>query len=138
MDADGESDREDGQRCEEGKGKDSTFYIHHSSLSNAVPGSVAGIAETVRTMHVTTSADGPRLLLVSQKWDKDYVAEVDGKAAPVLRCNYLCLGVPVPAGRHEVVIRYAPSTWHLWVQGAGLLVVLGAGVSLVVERVRRG
>ncbi len=99
--------------------------------------SITTVVETIRSMRMTTSADGPRILLVSQKWDKDFVAEVDGQPAPVLRCNYLCLGVPVPAGQHDVLIRYAPDTWHLWIQGAGMLIGLGAAVSLVVARIRR-
>ena len=34
------------------------------------------------------------------------------------------IGIPVPAGRHTVVFRYAPGNWKLWMALAGLLAVL--------------
>lgn len=37
-----------------------------------------------------------------------WVAEIDGKPAPVLRADILFRGVEVPPGRHRVVFRYAP------------------------------
>jgi hypothetical protein len=37
-----------------------------------------------------------------------WVAEIDGKPAPVLRADILFRGVEVPAGHHRIVFRYAP------------------------------
>ena len=37
-----------------------------------------------------------------------WIAEIDGKPAPVLRADILFRGVEVPAGEHRVVFRYAP------------------------------
>ncbi|HKY86561.1 MAG TPA: hypothetical protein VJL90_07370 [Pseudorhodoplanes sp.] len=39
-----------------------------------------------------------------------WVAEIDGKPAPVLRADVLFRGVEVPPGQHRVVFRYAPFT----------------------------
>jgi uncharacterized membrane protein YfhO len=37
-----------------------------------------------------------------------WVAEVDGKAAPIMRADLLFRAVEVPAGRRRIVFRYAP------------------------------
>ena len=41
-----------------------------------------------------------------------WIAEIDGKASHILRADVLFRAVEVPAGRHHVVFRYAPFTWH--------------------------
>ena len=37
-----------------------------------------------------------------------WIAEIDGKRAPVLRADVLFRGVEVPPGYHRIVFRYAP------------------------------
>ncbi len=61
-----------------------------------------------------------------------------GEPTPILATNGLARGVDVPAGEHEVVFAYEPTSWRrgLWLSGIGTvlwLVVLGAGA----WRVRR-
>ena len=50
----------------------------------------------------------PALLVVSEHYDPGWRAEVDGAAVPVHAADVILLGVPVPAGRHEVRLRYVP------------------------------
>ncbi len=38
-------------------------------------------------------------------------ATVDGRAAPIVRADYAFRAVPVPAGDHDVMMRYSP--WSL-------------------------
>ena len=57
---------------------------------------------------VTVAAERPALLVVSQAWFPGWRAEVDGEAADVVRVDGVVQGVPVPAGDHEVVLRYRP------------------------------
>ena len=103
----------------------------------------AGIVGTCRLvnyragrMEIAVKADKPGILRVSEKYDKDWIATVDGQVAPVWRVDFIVQGVPVPAGEHQVVLRYAPVVWPLYVQGAAMLVVLGAVVWLVVGAIR--
>ena len=70
-------------------------------------------------------ADRPGLLVVSQAWFPGWTATVDGRAADVVAANGLVTGVPVPAGEHEVVLRYRPPGLT-----AGALVSALAGVGL--------
>lgn len=97
-------------------------------------GRVEILGETVSSMRLRTQAQSDQLMVISQRFDPDFKATVDGKPAPVVRCNFLCVGVPVPAGDHEVVIRYRPSLTGFYIQAFGALVVLGAAAYMAVRR----
>jgi Bacterial membrane protein YfhO len=58
------------------------------------------------SVRATVDAARPALFVVSQSWVSGWSATVDGRAAPVVRADALVLGVPVPAGRHEVRLEY--------------------------------
>jgi hypothetical protein len=45
-------------------------------------------------------------VLVSENWDAEWRATVDGRGAPVLRGDGTLITVPVPAGAREVTLRY--------------------------------
>jgi hypothetical protein len=51
-------------------------------------------------------SDGPALLVVSQALFPGWKALVDGHPADLLRINGFQMGLIVPSGRHEVVLRY--------------------------------
>jgi uncharacterized membrane protein YfhO len=60
-----------------------------------------------RVEAVTTStADG--LLVLHDSYYPGWIAEIDGKAAPILRADILFRAVEVPAGIHRVTFRFAP------------------------------
>jgi hypothetical protein len=48
------------------------------------------------------------VLALHETWYPGWIAEIDGKRAPILRADVLFRAVEVPAGRHRVVFRYAP------------------------------
>ena len=71
------------------------------------------------------STEAPGLLVVADTWMPGWLAEVDGKAAPVLRGNRAQRVIPLTEpGRHEVVLRYRPP-------GLALGVALTSGSALV-------
>lgn len=45
-------------------------------------------------------------------YPKGWTATIDGKEAPILRVNYLLRGLEIPAGEHEVVFTFAPSSFY--------------------------
>jgi len=62
-----------------------------------------------REMALTVETDQPRLLLLSEiYYPVGWHAMVSGETAPIYRTNYLLRAVPVPAGIHEVVLRFDP------------------------------
>ena len=54
-------------------------------------------------------------------------AEVDGKAADILRANYLMRAVAVPAGRHTVSFAYEPARFR-----AGTAASLAGGLAIAL------
>jgi hypothetical protein len=57
-------------------------------------------------LRLASAAPDASYLLVSENWDAEWRASVDGKDARVLRGDGTLITVPVPAGAREVVLRY--------------------------------
>jgi uncharacterized membrane protein YfhO len=57
-------------------------------------------------LDAVASADG--VLVVADAWDPGWTAELDGAKVPLLPADVLLRAVPFPAGRHRLVMRYAP------------------------------
>jgi hypothetical protein len=79
---------------------------------------------TASACRFETEASRPAMLVVAQSWYPCWAAEIDGRAAPLLRANYAFQSLPVPAGRHEVRLAYKDTLF-----GIGAIVSL---VSLVL------
>ncbi|MDP9352044.1 MAG: YfhO family protein, partial [Chloroflexota bacterium] len=76
-------------------------------------------------VRTTSAADG--LLVLSEPYYPAWRAYVDGKPTELYRANHILRAVPVPAGSHEVELRY--ESWTLQV---GLLLSLGAYLALAM------
>lgn len=61
-------------------------------------------------VRVSVRTDAPAIVVIRNAWDTGWRATVDGRAAPVLRTDYLLQGVPIPAGRHEIRLVYREPT----------------------------
>lgn len=60
---------------------------------------------TKRIARVRVACDGRAIVRFSQYYQPEWRVFVDGKAAEVLRVDYLCMGVAVPPGEHVVEFR---------------------------------
>jgi hypothetical protein len=91
-------------------------------------GKILASEVTAAACRFETEASRPTLLVVAQSWHHCWAAEIDGRAAPLLRANYAFQSVPVPAGRHEVRLAYKDTVFDM---GAIVtlisLVLCGAG-----------
>lgn len=86
----------------------------------------------------TVENRGPTMVRVAEKYDPNWKATVNGRAVPVLRCDYMFQGLALEeAGNHEVVLRYAPSTWPVWLQGGGIMAGLASAAWLGWPRRRK-
>lgn len=90
--------------------------------------------QNMRTITLRVRANEPGILLASQKYSPVWKAAVGGKPTPVMRCNYVCMGVFVDRGEHEVTFTCAPSSLSRGMQAAGLLVCVAAGLAIVLRR----
>jgi len=88
-------------------------------------------------MELSVQAEQPAILRVSEKYDKDWKAWVDGVSATVHRVDYIVQGVFIPAGAHRVLLQYAPPIWGLYVQFVGMAICFGAAVWLIIGAVRK-
>ena len=58
--------------------------------------------------------DAERLLVISEVYyPAGWEATIDGESVPILQTNYVQRGVMVPAGQHEVTLRFEPASARL-------------------------
>jgi hypothetical protein len=79
-------------------------------------------------------AESSCTLRVSNRWDEDWKATVDGRSVDVERADFICLGVPLEAGNHRVILKYAPSCLYFYLQVFGMIILLVAIVMLQVGK----
>jgi hypothetical protein len=99
-------------------------------------GDVSWISRETDRKELQVSTDQPALLVVADNWYPAWQAEVDGEPVPVLRVNHTLQGIPVPAGSHAVVLRFAsgPVRTGLILSVVGLAVMVGAAGSSLLRR----
>ncbi|HKF77848.1 MAG TPA: YfhO family protein [Candidatus Dormibacteraeota bacterium] len=97
-----------------------------TSAAAAVPADVTVLSNQPGSIELRVSSPGRQVVVVEQSWAPGWSAIVDGRAEPVHPANVTFQGFDVPAGSHDVSLRYEPATvtGGLWVSGAGLGVVV--------------
>jgi hypothetical protein len=109
-----------------------------SSAVTNVPASVKIIKLVPGRYEFTVENEYPVVIRISEKYDPDWKAKVDGKPSPVLRTDFMFQGIALmDAGRHTVVLRYAPPLFPVLMQAAGLIAGLGAFLWLVFTGLAR-
>ncbi len=58
------------------------------------------------TVKGSIHTDEERLLVISLPYQSGWTAYVDGKKTPILRANYQYMGIDLPAGSHEILLKY--------------------------------
>jgi len=100
------------------------------AVSNAAPGTVEIIHYEPKRINFKANATAPSMLLMTDKFDPEWKATVDGKEAKISRANYTMRGVFLPPGQHEVTMSFEPPVKWLRVSLAGI--ALGILLSLVL------
>ena len=60
------------------------------------------------------NASEDKLVVFSEIWtSKGWTMHIDGEEKPILRADYLLRAAMVPAGQHEIVMRYEPRIWKV-------------------------
>jgi hypothetical protein len=78
--------------------------------------------------------DAPRLFVASETYyPAGWNAYLDGELVEIRRADYLLRAVPVPAGKHRLVMRFEPARHHagLWISSVSTALVYGLALVLV-------
>jgi hypothetical protein len=78
-------------------------------------------------VRIRTQSAGPKLLVLTDRYDPNWRVEIDGRAAQARQVNYLFRGVAVPAGEHLVRWSYRPISfcWGSAISAVTLVTLLG-------------
>lgn len=90
-------------------------------LVEGTPGRAAITFERPGELDVAVETPTKQLLVVADSFHAGWQATVDERTAPVVRANGDFLGVVVPAGRHDVALRFRPAS----LRGGYALTLLG-------------
>jgi hypothetical protein len=107
-----------------------------------VTGSGADAAVDVRRddpegLEVSVDADGDGWLVVADPKLHNWVAEIDGTEVPLVAADHGLVAVEVPAGQHEVVVRYEPDGRPTGIVLTAATAVLLAGMAIIPAVLRR-
>jgi hypothetical protein len=96
------------------------------NATNGNPGTVEFKSYTPAEIRFNAQAEGPSVLLFNDKFDPNWHVFVDGKPAPLLRCNFIMRGVYVTAGAHSVEFKFSLPMGSFYIS----LSAIGVGILL--------
>jgi Bacterial membrane protein YfhO len=99
-------------------------------------GAASVVSEATTRVAVRAQASAPGFLVLADAYDPGWIATVDGQPAEVRRANVAFRAVAVPAGTHEVVLRYAPSAVRRGLLVSGLSGVLAVALLMATRGMR--
>jgi hypothetical protein len=82
-------------------------------------------------VQLRTSSPADTLLVLSDTYYPGWRAYVDGREAPLVRGDLLFRVVPVPAGEHDVDMRFEPASIRLGF-GISVVALIAVGIALVL------
>jgi hypothetical protein len=90
------------------------------------------VASTATRVTLEASLNAPGYVVLLDGYDPGWLAEVDGKPAPVLCANVAFRAIALPAGHHVIQLVYRPRTVlvGLTLSATTLLALLGAALRL--------
>ncbi len=95
-----------------------------TTSTNHDAGTVDFASYAPKDLVLKAKADSPSVLLLNDRFDPDWKVTVDGKPAPLLRCNYLMRGVYLQPGPHTVQFQFKPDIDTLYVSLGAVLIAL--------------
>jgi hypothetical protein len=87
-----------------------------------------------QTARVDVETTRPGIVVIRNVWDRNWRATVDGRPSTVLATDYAVQGVPVPAGRHSIVLSYDDPMIGYGMLGSGLAIAGILGAAWFVRR----
>ena len=104
------------------------------STSTADPGDVSITDYHPKCVRLEADAKTPAVLLLNDRTGPDWRVLIDGKVAPVLRCNYIMRGVYLTPGRHKVEFLFKPPLKTLYISVSAIVVGIILAGYLILTR----
>jgi hypothetical protein len=92
------------------------------------------IGYTARQVEIEVETPSPGILILGDTYSPGWRAEIEGKAAPIFRANYLLRGIAVDPGHHRITFFYRPVSFSI---GSGLTVIAGVMTLWCLKRKER-
>jgi hypothetical protein len=103
--------------------------------STAAPGAAVLDVERPGRMEISVHCPAPQLLVVAESYHAGWQCTVDGSPQTVLRINGDFMGLPIPAGDHQVQFEFHPrSLWFGRIDSCLGLGLLGLGLVAGLRR----
>jgi hypothetical protein len=123
-------------------GFDASRVVASENAGGSRPAGAAGsaqiVSETPERVTVTARAARPATLVLDDAFAPGWRATIDGRPEAVEQVDYVLRGVALAPGRHTVVFRYAPASWHWgWIVSLVSLTAVVAALGLGATRRRR-
>ena len=109
-------------------GTDAINHVHTGTIQ------LASYKPNELTYNFNSSKD--ELVVFSEIWtSKGWTMWIDGKESPLIRADYILRAAVVPAGNHEIMMRYEPKIWKVGntIQFvSSLILILGLFAAIVL------
>jgi hypothetical protein len=92
--------------------------------TNSEPGNVQFESYAPKNIVLRAENASAAVLLLNDRFDPNWNVMVDGRRAPLLRCNFLMRGVYLEPGKHTVQFTFHPPVRALYVSITGIAVAL--------------
>lgn len=104
--------------------------------TDSISGSIALTGYKPNELVYAFQSDQDQLVVFSEIWtEKDgWHMQIDGVEHPILRADYLLRCALIPAGQHEIVMRYQPKIWktgNIIALVTSLLIIAGCLIAAV-------
>lgn len=98
-------------------------------LDEEAEGNVTWIERKPDFLHLKVESSGNQLLFLSEVYyPSGWIATIDGIETPILKCNYLFRGIEIPAGDHDILLKFKPISAEkgkIFKWGSFLVILLG-------------
>ena len=95
-------------------------------------GEIEIVVYEAERVELRVASDAPAIAVLTDAQFPGWEATLDGQSVPLLRANTNFRAVVVPAGNHEIEMRYRPASFR-WGATLSGIALLGCGVALAVR-----
>jgi hypothetical protein len=110
-----------------GRGEATVVLENAPQPKGLAPGKVLAIERGDNRLRIGALSEGDGVLVVNDSFWPGWRATIDGREVPIWRTDFLVRGVPWPAGRHLLEMRYEPEEIFIgWLVSWGGMIALFA------------